>query len=75
VHRISTGFHNHLPVFNMRGFPETDRGVSGIPGLYFLGLPWMHTWGSARFSGIAGDADYIASRIEASLPQPAGIES
>ncbi|MES2921029.1 MAG: MSMEG_0569 family flavin-dependent oxidoreductase [Verrucomicrobiota bacterium] len=63
-----------LPVFNMRGFPETDRGVSGIPGLYFLGLPWMHTWGSARFSGIAEDADYIASRIEASIPQSATLE-
>jgi putative flavoprotein involved in K+ transport len=63
-----------LPVFNMRGFPETDRGVTGIPGLYFLGLPWMHTWGSARFSGIAGDADHIASRIEASIPQPARCE-
>lgn len=63
-----------LPVFNMRGFPETDRGVTDIPGLYFLGLPWMHTWGSARFSGIGDDADYIASRIEASIPQPAGFE-
>ncbi len=62
------GFHPNfkfikLPVFNMRGFPETDRGVTAIPGLYFLGLPWMHTWGSARFSGIAEDADYIAAQI------------
>lgn len=63
-----------LPVFNMRGFPETDRGVTDIPGLYFLGLPWMHTWGSARLSGIAEDADYIASHIAASIPQPAGCE-
>jgi putative flavoprotein involved in K+ transport len=62
------GFHPNfkfidLPVLNMRGFPETDRGVTCIPGLYFLGLPWMHTWGSARFSGIAEDADYIAAQI------------
>ena len=69
------GFHPNfkfikLPVFNMRGFPETDRGVTEIPGLYFLGLPWQHTWGSARFSGIAEDADYIAAKIEASIPQP-----
>lgn len=60
-----------LPVLNMRGFPETDRGVTSIPGLYFLGLPWLHTWGSARFSGIAEDAEYIASRIESHIPQPA----
>jgi len=63
-----------LPVFNMRGFPETDRGVTDIPGLYFLGLPWMHTWGSARLCGIAEDADHIASRIEASISQPASSE-
>ncbi len=59
-----------LPVFNMRGFPETDRGVTEIPGLYFLGLPWQHTWGSARFSGIAEDADYLAMKIQASIPEP-----
>lgn len=58
-----------LPVFNMRGFPETERGVTAFPGLYFLGLPWQHTWGSARFSGIAEDADFIAAKIEASIPQ------
>lgn len=57
-----------LPVFNMRGFPETDRGITEIPGLYFLGLPWQHTWGSARFSGIAEDAEHIASTIHASIP-------
>jgi putative flavoprotein involved in K+ transport len=62
------GFHPDfnfikLPVFNMRGFPETDRGTTAIPGLYFIGLPWMHTWGSARFSGIAEDAEHIADQI------------
>ena len=62
------GFHPDfrfidLPVFNMRGFPITERGVTSVPGLYFLGLPWQHTWGSARFSGIAEDADYIACKI------------
>jgi putative flavoprotein involved in K+ transport len=33
--------------------------------LYFLGLPWLHTWGSGRFSGVARDALYLAERIEA----------
>jgi putative flavoprotein involved in K+ transport len=56
-----------LPVFNERGFPETDRGLTKIPGLYFLGLPWQHTWGSARFSGIAEDAEFLASRVSESL--------
>ncbi|AOZ10014.1 MSMEG_0569 family flavin-dependent oxidoreductase [Cupriavidus malaysiensis] len=54
-----------VPVFNGRGHPGHERGVSAHPGLYFLGLPWLHTWGSGRFSGIARDAQYLAERIAA----------
>lgn len=42
-----------------------DRGVSSVEGLYFLGLPWLYTWGSGRFSGIARDAEYLAERVGA----------
>jgi putative flavoprotein involved in K+ transport len=52
------------PVFNGRGEPIHQRGVSPVPGLYFLGLPWLHTWGSGRFSGVARDALFLAERIE-----------
>jgi putative flavoprotein involved in K+ transport len=54
-----------LPVFNGRGYPGHVRGVTDHAGLYFLGLPWLHTWGSGRFSGIARDAAYLADRIVA----------
>lgn len=54
-----------LPVFNGRGYPGHVRGVTNQEGLYFLGLPWLHTWGSGRFSGIARDAEYLAERIVA----------
>ncbi len=53
------------PVFNGRGQPAHLRGVTSVPGLYFLGLPWLHTWGSGRFSGVARDAAYLAEQIEA----------
>jgi putative flavoprotein involved in K+ transport len=53
------------PVFNGRGHPHHVRGVTRQEGLYFLGLPWLHTWGSGRFSGVARDALYLAERIEA----------
>ena len=53
----------NAPVFNGRGHPVQVRGVSGQPGLYFLGLPWLHTWGSGRFSGVARDAEYLAEHI------------
>jgi putative flavoprotein involved in K+ transport len=31
--------------------------------LYFLGLPWQHTRGSGRFSGVGSDASYLAEYI------------
>lgn len=54
------------PVFNGRGNPCHERGITSQQGLYFLGLPWLYTWGSGRFSGIARDALYIADSIKAS---------
>jgi putative flavoprotein involved in K+ transport len=54
-----------LPVFNGRGQPSHVRGVTPIPGAYFLGLPWLYTWGSGRFSGVARDAEYLAEHIKA----------
>ena len=64
----STGYHTdfswiEIPAFDGKGYPGHERGVSAIAGLYFLGLPWLYTWGSARFSGIARDANHIADCI------------
>jgi hypothetical protein len=64
----STGFGRddrwiEIPVFDGRGYPTHDRGVTSSPGLYFLGLPWQHIWGSGRFSGVAEDAAYLTERI------------
>lgn len=50
-------------VFDGLGYPRHVRGVTGVPGLYFLGLPWLHTWGSGRFGGVAKDAEFLASTI------------
>jgi putative flavoprotein involved in K+ transport len=60
------------PVFNGRGHPVHQRGVTGQPGLYFLGLPWLYTWGSGRFSGVARDAMYLAEQIEGAMGQGLG---
>jgi putative flavoprotein involved in K+ transport len=54
-----------LPLFNGRGQPSHVRGVTPVPGAYFLGLPWLYTWGSGRFSGVARDAEYLAEHIKA----------
>jgi putative flavoprotein involved in K+ transport len=64
----STGFQTNfgwinVPVFNGIGYPHHERGVTQIPGFYFIGLPWLYTWGSGRFSGIARDANYLADYL------------
>jgi len=51
------------PVLDARGFPLHERGVTDTAGLYFIGLPWLHTWGSGRFSGVGRDAGYIVQHI------------
>ncbi len=64
----ATGYHMdfswiEVPAFDGKGYPGHQRGVTSVRGLYFVGLPWLHTWGSGRFSGIAQDATYLADRI------------
>jgi len=54
-------------VFDGTGRPTHERGVTSAPGLYFLGLPWLHTWGSGRFLGIARDAEHVALTAKQSL--------
>jgi putative flavoprotein involved in K+ transport len=41
------------------------RGVTDVPGLYFLGLTWQHTRGSALLGWVKDDAEFLAERIEA----------
>jgi putative flavoprotein involved in K+ transport len=53
----------HVPVFTGRGAPSHRRGVTAVNGLYFLGLPWLHTWGSGRFAAIARDSAHLAQHI------------
>ena len=52
-----------VPVFDARGYPRYQRGVTESLGLYFIGLPWLHTWGSGRFGGVARDAKYLSDQI------------
>ena len=59
-------------VFDGSAAPVQTRGVTSVPGLFFLGLPWMHTWGSGRFAGIARDAEHVLECIVgARRPAPA----
>jgi putative flavoprotein involved in K+ transport len=65
-----------LPVFDDGGGVRHRRGVTDVPGLYFLGLTWQHTRGSALIGWVRDDAEFIAERIAAyqESKAPAGRE-
>ena len=49
------------------------RGVTDASGLFFLGLTWQHTRGSALIGFVNDDATYIASRIDRQQETRAGL--
>lgn len=55
----------HLSVLDSDGYPIHKRGLTNYPGLYLLGLPWLHTVKSGLLSGVGEDAAFIASKIVA----------
>jgi putative flavoprotein involved in K+ transport len=61
-----------VPVFDDAGRLKHRRGITEAPGLYFLGLSWQHTRGSALLGWVKGDAEYIAQQIEGFRASPAG---
>ena len=63
----ATGFkpdwsYVRLPIFDGVGDIVHQRGVTGAPGLYALGLPWLWTWGSGRFLSVGRDAEFLVRR-------------
>lgn len=66
----ATGYHSDyswidVPVFAHDGRPLHRRGVTDHPGLFFLGLTWQHTRGSALIGWVKDDAEFISERIAA----------
>jgi putative flavoprotein involved in K+ transport len=69
----ATGFRTDhswidVPVFDARGRLVHRRGVTDSPGLYFVGLTWQYTRGSALIGFVADDAEHIAAKIGAFGP-------
>ena len=56
-----------LAVLDDMGFPRARRGVTEIPGLGFVGLPWLHTRKSPLLLGVGEDAAHIAGAVAAHL--------
>ena len=64
-----------LPIFNPDGSVRHRRGVTDVAGLYFLGLPWQHTRGSALLGFVKDDARFLAEQIESARPVGKGNTS
>jgi putative flavoprotein involved in K+ transport len=71
----ATGFRRDFSwiaadVFDADGEPVQRRGVTAAPGLYFLGLRWMHRRGSDTIHGVGADAAHLADVITSHGPFP-----
>lgn len=53
-----------FPIFDEFSYPIQQRGVTSQPGLYFLGLHWLHTSGSSLLAGVGDDAAHVAEYID-----------
>jgi putative flavoprotein involved in K+ transport len=58
-----------VDAFDEKGRPVHQRGVSEVPGLYFLGLSWLSRRASAFIWGVWHDAEYLADNIAARARQ------
>jgi putative flavoprotein involved in K+ transport len=52
-----------IDAFDDKGRPRHERGVSVVPGLYFIGLPWLSRRASSFIWGVWHDAKYVAEHI------------
>lgn len=52
-----------IDAFDEKGRPKHDCGVSTVPGLYFLGLPWLSRRASSFIWGVWHDAKFLAEHI------------
>ena len=51
------------PIHDECGYPSNVRGVTALPGLYFLGLLWQHSQASASLVGPALDGPYLVDMM------------
>ena len=53
-----------VPVFGEQEELRHERGVTSMPGLYFVGLDFLYSFTSENVGGVGRDARYIAKRIK-----------
>jgi putative flavoprotein involved in K+ transport len=69
----ATGYRDHSEWMGIPAAKSPDgsfvesRGVSPVPGLYFVGRSWQWTRGSALLTGVGADANYVTAQIMRTL--------
>jgi putative flavoprotein involved in K+ transport len=68
----ATGFRSdyswiHVPVLDAHGSPVHQRGVTGSPGLFFLGMKNQYSRGSSLIAWVRHDAAFIVGQAR-SMP-------
>jgi putative flavoprotein involved in K+ transport len=59
------------PILDEFGYPKHVRGVSAVPGLYFLGLLWQHSQASASLVGPGLDGPHLLEQMTLANRTPA----
>jgi putative flavoprotein involved in K+ transport len=54
-----------LPAFDKECRPAHERGISKVPGLYFVGLHFQYAMSSATLIGVGRDAEYVVKAVVA----------
>jgi putative flavoprotein involved in K+ transport len=72
-----TGYHPgfswiELPVFGEKREPLHDRGITKVPGMYFVGLHFQYAMSSATLIGVGRDAERIVAAIQERVQERAG---
>ena len=57
----------HFPVLEDIGHPIHRRGVTEVPGIFFLGFPWLHSRKSGVIYGINEDAPTSPKQLPVTL--------
>jgi putative flavoprotein involved in K+ transport len=75
----TTGYRSDFSWIDVPGVKDETgrivhrRGVTHAPGLFFVGLTWQYTRGSALIGFVGDDAAFIARRIGSELEHRAGL--
>ena len=76
----ATGYRSDFSWIDVPGLRDESggrvihrRGVAAAPGLFFVGLTWQHTRGSALIGFVGDDAAFVADRIGSRLEDRAGL--